>query len=143
MFASTFTPQRAVPSGASAYHRVEVETGAAAGSPHKLIQMLFDGFQDAVARARGALESRQIEAKGRAIGHASRIMEEGLRAGLDLRAGGSLAADLNALYVYVGTRLMHANLHNDDEALAECSRLIETVRSAWIQIGPLVDSRAQ
>lgn len=143
MFASTFTPQRAVPSAASAYHRVGVETGTAAGSPHKLIQMLFDGFQDAVARARGALAARQVEAKGRAIGHASRILEEGLRAALDLRAGGNLAADLNELYVYVGTRLMHANLHNDDAALAESARLIETVRSAWIQIGPLVESRAQ
>jgi flagellar secretion chaperone FliS len=143
MFASTFTPQRAVPSAASAYHRIGVETGTAAGSPHKLIQMLFDGFQDAVARARGALAARQVEVKGRAIGHASRILEEGLRAALDLRAGGNLAADLNELYVYVGTRLMHANLHNDDAALAESARLIETVRSAWIQIGPLVENRAQ
>ncbi len=141
-------PRRSPPSApclllASAYHRIGVETGTAAGSPHKLIQMLFDGFQDAVARARGALASRQVEAKGRAIGHASRILEEGLRAALDLRAGGNLAADLNELYVYVGTRLMHANLHNDDAALAESARLIETVRSAWIQIGPLVENRAQ
>jgi flagellar protein FliS len=143
MFASTFSPQRSLPSAASAYHRVGVETGTAVGSPHKLIQMLFDGAQDAVARARGALSARQIEAKGRAIGHASRIVEEGLRAALDMKAGGKLAADLNELYAYVGTRLMHANLHNDDEALAECARLIETVRSAWIQIGPLVENRAQ
>jgi flagellar protein FliS len=40
-----------------------------------------------------------------AIGRAVRIVEEGLRAGLDLRAGGSLARDLHELYGYLTMRL--------------------------------------
>ena len=143
MFASTLTPHRAMPSLASAYTRVGAETGIADASPHKLIEMLFDGLQDALSRARGALANGQVEVKGRAIGHAVRIVEEGLKAALDLQAGGALAADLNALYAYVAVRLTHANLHNDAAALDECVRLLAPVRSAWAEIGPRVHPAAR
>jgi flagellar protein FliS len=143
MFAATFAPPRAMHSLANAYQQIGLETATANATPHKLIEMLFDGFQDAVARARGALQARQIEAKGRAIGHAARIVEEGLKAGLNLKDGGKIAADLDALYAYIGVRLTYANLHNDEAALDECARLIEPVRAAWAEIGPRVTARAQ
>ena len=75
---------------------------------------------EAVAQARGAIRSGDIEAKCRAISRAVRIVDEGLRAGLDLSAGGTLAADLHELYAYVSLRLTQANLHNDEAALDEC-----------------------
>lgn len=143
MFAATFAPPRAMHSLANAYQQIGLETATANATPHKLIEMLFDGFQDAVARARGAMQARQIEAKGRAIGHAARIVEEGLKAGLNLKDGGKIAADLDALYAYIGVRLTYANLHNDEAALDECARLIEPVRAAWAEIGPRVTARAQ
>jgi len=143
MFAATFAPPRAMHSLANAYQQIGLETATANATPHKLIEMLFDGFQDAVARARGALQARQIEAKGRAIGHAARIVEEGLKAGLNLKDGGKIAADLDALYAYIGVRLTYANLHNDEAALDECARLMEPVRAAWAEIGPRVTARAQ
>jgi flagellar secretion chaperone FliS len=138
MFASTHTPHRTMPSLANTYARVGVETGAADASPHKLITMLFDGFDDALARARGALASGQVEVKCRAISHAVRLVEEGLKAGLDLQSGGKLAADLHELYTYVTLRLTQANLHNDAAALDECARLLAPVRSAWVEIAPRV-----
>ncbi len=143
MFAATFAQPRAMHSLANAYQQIGLETATAGATPHKLIALLFDGFQDAVARARGAMQARQIEAKGRAIGHAARIVEEGLKAGLNLRDGGKIAADLDALYAYIGMRLTYANLHNDEVALDECARLIEPVRSAWAEIGPRVTAAAQ
>jgi flagellar secretion chaperone FliS len=143
MFAATFAQPRAMHSLANAYQQIGLETATAGATPHKLIALLFDGFQDAVARARGAMQARQIEAKGRAIGHAARIVEEGLKAGLNLKDGGKIAADLDALYAYIGMRLTYANLHNDEVALDECARLIEPVRSAWAEIGPRVTAAAQ
>lgn len=134
----TAAPQARAAAFAGAYRQVGVETATVDASPHRLVQMLFDGFQDSVAQARGALREKRIEAKCRAIGRAVRILEEGLRAGLDLNAGGALAADLDALYTYVALRLTHANLHNDAEALEECARLLEPIRSAWTEIGPQV-----
>ena len=139
MFAATHSAPRHLPSLACAYRRVGTETGISGASPHKLIELLFDGFHEAVAQARGALRSKQIEAKGRAIGRALRIVDEGLHAGLDMSAGGALAADLGALYTYVEVRLTQANLHNDEAALDECLQLIEPIRSAWAAIGPQIN----
>ena len=143
MFAATFAPMRAAGSPASAYAQVGLETAMNNATPHKLIELLFDGYRDAIARARGALRNGQIEAKARAISHAARIVEEGLKAGLNLADGGQIAADLNALYAYIGARLTHANLHNDEAALDECARLIEPVHAAWVEIGPRVHAIAQ
>ena len=125
---------------ANAYARVGVETSVNAASAHKLIELLFNGFMDAVALARGAMRANQIEAKGNAIGRAARIIEEGLKAGLNMEAGGRLAEDLNGLYAYVALRLLAADLRNDEAALDECVRLIGPLRDAWVAIGPQVEA---
>ncbi|MBW8780077.1 MAG: flagellar export chaperone FliS [Burkholderiaceae bacterium] len=125
---------------ANAYARVGVETSVNAASAHKLIELLFNGFMDALATARGAMRAGQIETKGKAIGRAARIVEEGLKAGLNLEGGGRLAADLHALYAYVGLRLLQANLRNDESALDECARLLGPLRDAWVAIGPQVEA---
>ena len=130
-------------SATSAYRQVGVETGVSTASAHQLVAMLLDGFFDAVAQARGALQAGRIEDKGRAIGRAVRIVEEGLRAGLNLRDGGEIAANLERLYGYVTRRLTEANLHNDAAALEECAQLIEPVRAAWQAIAPTGVARAQ
>jgi flagellar protein FliS len=117
-----------------AYTQVHVSTGVDGASTHGLVRMLYDGALDAIAQARGAIRSGDIERKGRAIGRAARIVDEGLNAPLNLADGGVLASDLRALYNYLTSRLIHANLHNDDAALQECSRLIEPLRSAWCDI---------
>jgi flagellar secretion chaperone FliS len=122
----------------NAYRQVGVQTGVDNASAHQLVLMLLDGFQDAVAQARGAIAAGEVQAKGRAIGRAARIVEEGLKACLNLQDGGALATDLNALYAYVGVRLTQANLTNDMATLEECGRLLEPVRSAWAAIGPQV-----
>ena len=119
---------------AQAYHRIGVETGVAAASPHRLIALLFDGYMAALAEAKGALRDGRIEAKGRALGRAVRIVDEGLRGGLDLRAGGGLAADLNELYHYLTLRLTQANVRNDVAAIDECVQLVAPLREAWLAI---------
>jgi len=120
---------------ASLYQQVGVESQLAGASPHALVAMLFDGFMEALAQARGAIRAGDTAAKGTAIGRAVRILEEGLRAGLDVRAGGSLARDLDDLYSYVTQRLTLANLRSDEAALDECQRLMQPLREAWLSIG--------
>ncbi|MDH3209700.1 MAG: flagellar export chaperone FliS [Burkholderiaceae bacterium] len=142
MFAAA-PPHKATHARTHAYHQVGVDTSVPMASSHQLVLMLFDGFLDAVARARGSLLAGRIGDKGEAIGRAVRIIEEGLRSCLNLQAGGSLAADLEALYTYVTLRLTQANLHNDAAALEECARLIAPLRSAWAAIGPTVNELAQ
>jgi len=118
-----------------AYQQVQVTTGVDGASPHRLVQMLFEGLLDSFAQARGALQHGNIEAKCEAIGRAVRIIDEGLRAGLNVSEGGRLAEDLRDLYAYITVRLTYANRHNDEAAIAECARLIEPLSKAWAEIG--------
>lgn len=137
---SPFNRSPAAMPHADLYARVGIETGVSGASSHRLVAMLFDGFVDAVATAKGALAIGQIEAKGHAISRAARIVDEGLKASLDLRGGGSLAADLADLYAYVTLRLTQAHVRNDATALDECLRLMQPLREAWSSIAPQVDS---
>jgi flagellar secretion chaperone FliS len=125
---------------AGAYHQVGVQTMVAGASAHGLVALLFDGFMAAVHRAKGAMRHGDIAGKGQAIGHAVRIIDEGLKSALDLKAGGKLAADLSDLYAYVCLRLIQANLNNDEAALDECLTLVTPLRDAWQAIGDRVDN---
>ena len=139
MFSSastTFRPQQF----ANAYRQIGTETGIAGATPHKLITMLFDGFMETLAQAKGALRSGRIEAKCQAISKAVRIVDEGLRGGLDLRGGGKLAQDLYDLYGYLTMRLTLCNVRNDEAGLDECQRLMQPLREAWISIAPQADN---
>ena len=119
---------------AAAYRQVGVETAVADASPHRLVQMLFDSLVESITQARGAMQEGRVEAKGRAIGRAVRIVDEGLKASLDPAAGGALSRDLSDLYDYVALRLTQANLRNDARALDECQALIQPLRDAWASI---------
>jgi len=124
------------------YSRVGVETGVQGATPHKLVAMLFDGYFESIARAKAALACGQIDVKGQEISRAARIVEEGLKASLDLRGGGALAVDLAALYAYITRRLTQANLHNDAALLDECRDLMQPLRDAWTSIAAQVDGVA-
>jgi flagellar protein FliS len=130
MFASASSSKRQL----GAYQQVHVTTGVDGASPHRLVQMLFEGLLDSLARARGAIAHGNIVVKGEELGRAVRIVEEGLKAGLNVQEGGRLAQDLHDLYAYVTVRLTYANLHNDEAAIAECARLIEPIATAWDEI---------
>ena len=116
---------------ASAYKRVAVETSVQGASPHSLVELLFDALLQSLASARGAIARGDVVAKGQAIGKAVRIIEEGLKAGLNTRDGGDLAQNLLALYDYSIRRLTLANLRNDARIVEEVARLIEPVAESW------------
>ncbi len=135
MFASPFPSRGAVRQMRSdMYQQVGVETRLSGASPHQLVAMLFEGFIDSVTQARGAIRDGRHDVKGAAIGRAVRILEEGLLAGLDMRASGTLAGDLRDLYRYLTLRLTLANLRSDEAALEECQRLMTPLRDAWLSI---------
>ncbi len=144
MYQSPFAPRPAAalrPGGL--YSQVGAETRVAAASPHQLVALLFEAYMEALAQARGAMREGRRAEKGVALGRAVRIVEEGLRAGLDLRAGGSLARDLDELYQYLTRRLTLANLRDDEAALEECRRLVLPLQEAWAAIGPRVETTAR
>ncbi len=118
-------------SGVNAYAKVGIETGVNAASPHKLIVMLYDGALVSIATAINQMKAGNISAKGAAISKAIMIIDSGLRASLDKKVGGEIAQGLDALYEYMGTRLLQANLKNDVDILEEVQRLLMDLRGAW------------
>jgi flagellar protein FliS len=134
MYGNMSSPFAARNQRASMYAKVGLETDVQGASPHRLVAMLFDGVFDAMAQATQAIQAGNVELKGRALTRAVRILDEGLRAGLDMSAG-QLAVDLRELYGYICMRLTQANLKSDVDAIDECQRLLGPVREAWTAIG--------
>ena len=113
------------------YTRLEVETGVAAASPQKLVVMLYEGAIKAVLTAQAALARGDLAERGAAISKAISIIDEGLRATLDMEAGGDIAANLMALYEYLVNRLLYANLKAHGQSLEEVAHLLTELKSAW------------
>jgi len=129
-----------VPGSSSAlsglYHQVGVETSVSNATPHTLVKLLLDGFFDAAAQARGAIETGNIALKAKSLSKALAIIDEGLKSNLDMNAGGEVAVSLYGLYEYICMRLTQVNLRNDLAALDECLALMTPIRDSWNMIAP-------
>ncbi|MCU6391891.1 flagellar export chaperone FliS, partial [Enterobacter quasiroggenkampii] len=70
--------------GARAYQQVGLESAVLSASPHQLVVMLFDGALSALVRARLFLDEGKITEKGEALSKAINIIDNGLKAGLNM-----------------------------------------------------------
>ena len=128
-------------SGTKAYAQVSIESGVMSANPNQLIEMLFDGANSALVRARLFMQQGDIVAKGEALSKAINIIDNGLKAGLDQENGGEIATNLSALYDYMIRRLLQANLRNDCQAIEEVEELLGNIADAWKQISPKASSQ--
>jgi flagellar protein FliS len=112
------------------YAAVQVTTGVATADSAQLILMLFDGFLESLAFARGHIQRNNIEAKSKALTKAGRIVL-GLQSALDFDKGNQLAQNLDELYSYITRRLLHINANDDLQALEEVHGLMSDIREAW------------
>lgn len=119
----------------SAYQRIGVETSIESANPHRLILMLFEGVQEALAKAKLHMQHNEIAEKGQMISKAIMIIDHGLKASLDMNAGGDLAIKLLELYDYMMHRLLVANIQNNVEIINEIYKLLSELYSAWKSIG--------
>ena len=119
---------------ASAYKSVGVETAVAGADAHQLVSLLYDALMQSLGAARLSLQSGDISGKGKALGRACRVIEEGLKAGLNDAKGGELASNLRSLYDYCTVVLTEANLKSDVKKVEEVIGLIQPMADAWKQI---------
>ena len=127
-----FAPFR---SPAQAYRQLGTETAISDANPHRLIDMLFEGASEFIAKADDAMARGDIAAKGEAITRAIRIVDEGLNAALDMSAG-EIAENLRSLYLFVSLQLLEASRHNDRARLAVARRTLAEIHAGWKQIAP-------
>jgi flagellar protein FliS len=119
---------------ASAYASVGLESRASSSSGVDLVILLIEGVLDRVKLARAAMAQRDIGQKIKHINRALEIISEGLRAHLDMAAGGEIAVNLDDLYAYCSVRLLHANSRNDLAALDEIGELLTPLLNAWMTV---------
>lgn len=112
------------------YQRVDLESRVAMSTPHTLISMLLDGALKKIALAKGAAARGDIAQRGNCISSAINIVDS-LRAALDMKAGGEVANNLEALYTYMERRLAEANRKSDLNILGEVSDLLHEIKSGW------------
>lgn len=115
------------------YGRGAVESEVNFASPHRIIQMLMEGALSKIATAKGCIARNDIAEKSRQITWGMNIIQ-GLRTSLDAQKGGEVAANLDALYEYMGRRLLEANVNNDVAILDEVSSLLMEVKAGWDNI---------
>jgi flagellar protein FliS len=121
-------------SPASAYAGVAAETSIASARPIDLVVMLYDGALQGITKALGHMQDSKFEAKGKAITHVIRIIDEGLLGALD-PSGGEIANQLRDLYHYMTRRLLLGSLKNDPAPLHEVRGLLLELKGAWDEIG--------
>lgn len=119
---------------ANAYRAVGVETLVAGADAHQLVTLLYEALVQALNSTKHAMQAKDVAAKGKAIGRAVRLIEEGLKAGLNDAQGGELALNLRNLYDYCIVRLSEANLKSDEAMVDEVVGLIQPLAQAWTQI---------
>lgn len=99
-------------------------------TPAQLVTMLYDRLLLDLARAESAQVEENWAAASKHLVHAQDIVSE-LASSLDVDAwkGGR---DLLAIYTYLGTRLIAANVQRDVRVTRECSEHLGPLRWAWL-----------
>lgn len=123
----------------AAYKQIGLESDVRSADPHRLIVLLFDGAESALINAKAQILEKDIEGKGKSIDKAIEIILDGLSASLDLEQGGSLAESLKALYAYMVSRLVYANIRMDATAVTEVQNLLGEISSAWKEMKSSLD----
>ena len=112
-----------------AYERTNVETA----DQRQLILMLYDGAIRFMRKGIARIDANDIEAAHNYLVRSRDILAE-LLATLKPEKAGEVGQNLKRLYMYIFNRLVEANLTKDREIVAECVKLMATLREGWAQI---------
>ena len=118
----------------TAYRETRVKTA----SPGQLIVMLYDEAIKQSDTAIGLLgpdskpKPEDIERVNASLGKVQDVVTE-LMASLDFDAGGEIAKDLFALYVWFGREILEANIHKEVSRVKAVRAMLAELREAWAE----------
>ena len=102
-------------------------------SPARLVTMLYDRLVLDLGHAEQELRGGDRATGSARLLHAQTILNH-LRATLDVEAW-TAAPGLAALYTFLITELIGANIGADPDRVLSCRRLLEPLRDAWRDAG--------
>jgi len=109
-----------------AYRKAAVKTA----DPREIVIMLYDGFLRHTMRAKSCLERGDKPETSQSVGKALAITQE-LMHSLEHKHNPEIAGNLEALYVYIGERLLKVSMRQDADALNEVITLMTELREGW------------
>ncbi len=116
-----------------AYQRTNLEAELSVASPHRVVQMMFEGLLERLAQAKGAIERKDYEYKSDRLSKAVGIIN-GLQMSLDPSYNKELGERLSSLYEYMKERLNEAAVKMDPDPINEVISLVNPIKKAWDQI---------
>ncbi|MFJ4225284.1 flagellar export chaperone FliS [Microbacterium sp. NPDC089695] len=117
-----------------------LEQQVASASPERLLVLLYDRLLVDIDRAAVAQDAADWAGAGTHLTHAQWIVSE-LSATLTDAWDG--AEQLRAVYTYLTSRLIDANLSHDREVTTECREMVAPLRDAWHQAAATVTAAPQ
>lgn len=110
-----------------------VETSVSEATPHRLIEMLYDGALKHIKLVKIFMQQKNYEKKSEHMNKLLSIVLN-LREGVDLKKGGEVAENLYGLYDYCYRQLVSASFKNDTVILDEVDGYLRSLSDAWQQL---------
>ena len=120
----------------AAYRQTRIKTAGQG----QLIIMLYDGAVKNLDSAMELIRSSEGERKPGGIEQISKFVLKAqeivteLMVSLDFEQGGEIAKNLFALYTWFNKELLEASISSDLERIASVRKMLESLRSAWLEV---------
>ena len=114
------------------------ENNIKTASPQELTLMLYNGALKYVGQSKIFIEQNRIENANNSIIRVQDIIDE-LNATLDMQY--EISHNLRSLYIYIGEKLVDANISKNPAALDEVKDMITELRDTWKEAMKIVKPR--
>ncbi len=114
--------------GYGKYKKTSIESA----SKEKILLLLYEGAIRFIKQAKEADDNKQIAQRGEYIGRAYDIVME-LASSLDFKIGGSMAENLEQLYIYTMEELTRANITGQQKHLDNALKILNILYDGWVK----------
>lgn len=112
-------------------HNAYKQNSVTTASPGDLTLMLYNGCLKFLHKAKLAIQDKEIQQKNTNLQKAQAIISE-LMSTLNMDI--EISKNMMALYEYMNTRLVEANIRNDISIIEEVEGLVTEFRDTWKEV---------